>query len=548
MRRIARSYGDELPIPIYTNEPELVKRAKVKVSSMSKKLFKRAKLLDVTIADLYATDSKKGGSQVTKGTLVVKAMYRQGIRTRPFLFAFDIEDGDITEMAGVFYDSNGTEHNLDKEGARYAMSITGDSIVNTAGDAIKNLIWRKKVKSQYKPKDEPPITLFKDLKTKRDKQLRGRPIEERGIPEPEGPIKFDPDAQRKVDPKNYPEIDATPEQEAALEPSFQKLNQLQSEIQVLEKEAAALKSALQPALKQLSDINLQIQEKKGPAMDSIAAEMHGNLGFTEDVILNGKNFILQLRHFKGDFNLSNPNAETILQRLIEQVPEIKGKVTRLYNLSVRVKAKQPDLRLIRKEQPEDKVVKSQVIDDIDMGLIQEIRVELFELAKVMADWGKMMVELEGGAVGITPSMPTPLPVAARRKTLSQNEIIARWNRGELTDMQASDMLARVKGNRIVKSQYDNVSSIDAIGVTVLNLELDEPYCYKYLDSDGNWVGVGSYDPEKIIPDELICTPEGYVYSYYNGRIGTDLIDDTQYYEEWERMVGDPSYPSAKYVY
>lgn len=83
-------------------------------------------------------------------------------------------------------------------------------------------------------------------------------------------------------------------------------------------------------------------------------------------------------------------------------------------------------------------------------------------------------------------------------------------------------------------------------IVVLNSELDEPYCYERLDENGDWVGVGPYDPEKVIPGEVAITEDGYVYTYQNGRLGDTYIDE-QEWEDWERMLGDPDYPSARMV-
>jgi len=93
-----------------------------------------------------------------------------------------------------------------------------------------------------------------------------------------------------------------------------------------------------------------------------------------------------------------------------------------------------------------------------------------------------------------------------------------------------------------------MNNYEIVGIVVENNELDEPYCYGEWDEEsGYWIGIGPFDPEKIIPGEVILTPEGYVYTYEDGIIGDCPIDEEQEWEDWEWMVGDRHYPSARII-
>ncbi len=83
-------------------------------------------------------------------------------------------------------------------------------------------------------------------------------------------------------------------------------------------------------------------------------------------------------------------------------------------------------------------------------------------------------------------------------------------------------------------------------VWIKNEELDEPYCFRSVDENGEWVGISeTYDVGKIIPGWMVCEENGEVYWSQDGENIPDYpYIDIQEYEDWERMVGDPHYPSA----
>ncbi len=71
-----------------------------------------------------------------------------------------------------------------------------------------------------------------------------------------------------------------------------------------------------------------------------------------------------------------------------------------------------------------------------------------------------------------------------------------------------------------------------------------------LDERGEWCGVADmYDEERIIPGWMVCFEDGRVYWSPDGENIPDYppVDEGQPFEEWERMVGNPFYPSAKFI-
>jgi len=89
-------------------------------------------------------------------------------------------------------------------------------------------------------------------------------------------------------------------------------------------------------------------------------------------------------------------------------------------------------------------------------------------------------------------------------------------------------------------------------VMVKNEELPEPFCYEGLDENGDWYGVGDYDPDKIIPGEVVITSEGWIYwkgDYARG--DSNPLNDRPLTEDEMKdvleMIGHPGYPSARLV-
>jgi len=103
------------------------------------------------------------------------------------------------------------------------------------------------------------------------------------------------------------------------------------------------------------------------------------------------------------------------------------------------------------------------------------------------------------------------------------------------------------------SEIEKPSTIPEGKVLIVkNEELTEPFCYKGLDENGDWYGVGDYDPDKIIPGEVVITSEGWIYwkGDYSKGDSAPLNDRPLTEDEmgdFLEMIGHPGYPSARLV-
>ena len=87
-------------------------------------------------------------------------------------------------------------------------------------------------------------------------------------------------------------------------------------------------------------------------------------------------------------------------------------------------------------------------------------------------------------------------------------------------------------------------------IVMKNSELAEPYCYREWDSEKNtWVGIGDYDPEKIIPGYVCITEDGDVYTFDATK---DIVEDfppigKERWEDWATCLLHKDYPSTRLI-
>ena len=399
MNRIGK-LGEVSKLEVFSNEGEILKRAQARLTTFSSKVL-QAKFMGIDKGVFEKPTIN--GSKIKDGILIVEASFKKGYRKARFLFSFDIRNGEVNNINDIFYDMTGNEYELNRSGAKLALGIKEDGIVDKTGKLLKKFSWKKKAQIEEEIKDPAPL-------------------------------KFRPDAIKPFKTQGIPTREPSEKERPIINDFIKKSDELIKDIAKFQEQREAVDKIL----------NSRKKEQK-----ELGEEIYKHFAYANDIIFMLGNRVMQiLTLFKSSER--KPTDKEILVAL-ESMPEVKQQIDLIRAKLMRVETiPSPEVTITNPQeekpitgqyQPSLEVApytetmstpmnvpsKSEVVNvpqsvgegeqiNIPTSVLVSLREDFLKLLSLISQWGRGINKLEKSVTGesVTPSYPVTYPVKAQK--------------------------------------------------------------------------------------------------------------------------------------